>query len=267
MSVQTGRFNTPLLTLLDPGRWLVLGLICGAIAVTLWGFLLGSGRVSLSSASLIAVGILAVPASLKWRDDVRKLGVTATVLSVLLILQGFHTVEHFTQVVQYYLLDWPASRSLGLITAANAEWIHFSWNWLVTLGIVFLVARGLRNVFAYALIGWAVLHSVEHTYLLIRYFQVLSELNALGLSPTGATQSLPGVLGRDGVLALQSWCGRIPGLTSAPRVAVHFWWNAGEIILLVLAAHRGFPALLKTNPLKTNPLKTNLLKTKSPKEF
>ena len=184
---------------------------------------------SLSSASLIAVGILAVPATLKWRDDVKKLGLTATVLSVLLILQGFHTFEHFAQVIQYYLLDWSAGRSLGLITAANAEWIHFSWNWLVTLGVIFLVVRGLRNPFAYALLGWAVLAQLgTHVSLDSLLSAYGGGERALELGTFQVSQSMPGVLGRDGFLALQPWCGRIPGLTSAPRVAVHFWWNAGE---------------------------------------
>ena len=243
MNVRARGFSAPLITLLDPGRWLLVSALSSLLAVASWGFLLFSGA-PLSSASLVAIGILAVPAALKWRDDARELGITAMVLSVLLILQSFHTLEHVAQVVQYYLLDWPAGRSLGLITAANAEWIHFSWNWLVWGGIVFLMVRGLRNPWAYALLVWATLHSLEHTYLLVRYFSVLSELNALGLGATGVTQSLPGVLGRDGFLALQSWCGRAPGLTSAPRVAIHFWWNAGEIILLALAAQRGFPHLV-----------------------
>ena len=245
--VQPRRLPAPLVTLLDPGRHLPLVVVSLMVAVPLWGFLVGSGTASLSSASLLALAILAVPAALKWRDDAAKIGVTATVLSVLLVTQAFHTVEHFAQVIQYYLLEWPAGRSLGLITAANAEWVHFTWNLLVTLGIVFLVARGLRNPWAYALLVWATLHSLEHTYMLIRYFTVLSELNSLGLNATGVTQSLPGVLGRDGLLALQSWCGRIPGLTTAPRVAIHFWWNAGEIILLMLAAHRGLPQLVKNS--------------------
>ncbi len=245
MSVEPRSLNTPLWTLLDPGRRLPLVLVSAVLAVTLWGFLVGSETASLSSASLLAVGILAVPAVLKWRDDAAKLGAAATVLSVLLVTQGFHTLEHVAQVVQYYLLGWPAGRSLGLITAANAEWVHFTWNLFVTLGIGFLVTRGLRNGWAYALLAWATLHSLEHAYLLARYFTVLSELSAVGVSATGVTQSLPGVLGRDGLLALQSWCGRVPGLTSAPRVAIHFWWNAGEILLLVLAAHRGFPQLLE----------------------
>ncbi len=243
--VQPRHFPAPLVTLLDPGRRLPLVVVSAVVAVTLWGFLVGSGTASLSSASLLAVGILAVPAALKWRDDAAKIGVTATVLSVLLVTQGFHTVEHFAQVIQYYLLEWPAGRALGLITAANAEWVHFTWNAFVTAGVVFLVARGLRNGWAYALLAWATLHSLEHTYLLIRYFAVLAELNALGLDATGVTQSLPGVLGRDGLLALQSWCGRIPGVTTVPRVAIHFWWNAGEIVLLVLAAHKGLPQLVK----------------------
>lgn len=246
MSVRPGGVAAPFLTLLDPGRWSWLLLASAAVAAILWGFLVGRGATSLASATLLAVGVLSVPALLKWRDDVRRLGLAATVLGVLLALQGFHTVEHLAQVVQYYALGWPAGRSLGLITSANAEWIHFGWNWLVSAGIVFLVARGLRSPWAWALLGWAGLHSLEHTYLFIRYLRVASELGTLGLSAPSVAQSLPGVLGRDGLLALQSWCGRIPGLTTAPRVAVHFWWNAGEIVLLGLAAQRGLAGIIRS---------------------
>ncbi len=50
-------------------------------------------------------------------------------------------------------------------------------------------------------------------------------------------QGLPGILGRDGWLAYSGLCGRIPGLTTASRIDVHFWWNTGEIVLLLLASH------------------------------
>jgi hypothetical protein len=106
--------------------------------------------------------------------------------------------------------------------------VHFTWNWLVFGLVIFLYARGLRNVWAKLLIAWAFLHGVEHTYMLVRYFQVLNELAQLGVAPLPVAQALPGILGRDGWLALSEWCGRIPGLTTLPRVAIHFWWNAAR---------------------------------------
>lgn len=246
MSVSLNR-SPSLAALMHPGKHFPLVASGSLIAVVVWSFLLGSNLLSLSGASFLAFGIALAPVSLKWWEDARRWGISATVLSVLLVLQGLHTFEHIAQVVQYYLLDWPAGRSLGLITAANAEWIHFAWNWLVFAGIVFVCARGLKNVWMYLLLVWATLHGLEHTYLLVRYFQVVDELKVLSLNATGVTQSLPGILGKDGLLALSSWCGNIPGLTTAPRVAIHFWWNCGEVVLLFLAANAGVPAWLKPN--------------------
>jgi hypothetical protein len=53
---------------------------------------------------------------------------------------------------------------------------------------------------------------------------------------------LAGVLGRDGWLALSSvtrgtFVSHLPGLTTATRLDIHFWWNMGETTLLILAAN------------------------------
>lgn len=244
----------PLRLLLHPGEQLPFVLLGLVVAVITWSFALGAEVLSLSNASLLAFGLALAPMSVKWWRDVKRWGVSATALSVLLVLQGLHTFEHVAQVVQYYLLDWPASRSLGLVTAANAEWLHFAWNWLIFAGTVFVFRRGLKNMWMYALLAWALLHGLEHSYLLVRYFQVVNELKLLSLSPTGVTQSLPGILGKDGLLALSNLCS-VPGITTAPRVAVHFWWNFGELSLLVLAARTGAGTLFRSNPLSLNPLK------------
>ena len=50
------------------------------------------------------------------------------------------------------------------------------------------------------------------------------------------------MLGRDGWLARSgvtqgTFLCRLPGLTTATRLDVHFWWNVGELTLLLLAAH------------------------------
>lgn len=74
--------------------------------------------------------------------------------------------------------------------------------------------------------------------------EAVRELQAAGLPLAGA-QGLPGILGRNGWLALQAatspgaqfLCTLAPGLKNAPRLDVHFWWNAGEVVLLFAAAH------------------------------
>lgn len=231
--------------LVSPGRRLPIAVVAAGLAIAAWGAAVWQVQMPVWGATLIAVGILAIPAGLKWQDDLRRYGFAVAFLSVLLALQSFHTLEHITQVLQYYVLDRPPAQSFGLISALNAEWVHFTWNWLVVAALVVLMRLGLRNFFAWALLVWAVAHSIEHTYMLTRYIQMLNELSKLGVAALPSTQALPGILGKDGLLAASAICGRIPGLTTASRIQVHFWWNAGEITLLVLAAWRGMPELAR----------------------
>lgn len=247
-----------LLAALAPGRWGGATVVAGVVAAATFGFLLGSGTAPLWVASLAAFAVAGVPWALKVRDDLRAYGVGVAMLVAMLLAQGLHTVEHLVQVGQVYLLDWPAGRSLGLITAANAEWIHLAWNLLVLVGVIVLMRHGMRSPWAWALAIWAGLHSAEHAYLFVRYLQVTAEARQLGLGGLPVTQALPGLLGRDGLLAAQSWCGRIPGITDVSRVVVHFVWNAGEVVLLILAGRHylvrlGSP-VLPGGPRRPHPL-------------
>ena len=54
-----------------------------------------------------ALAALLPVAALKWRDDLRRYGVVVMVLSILLATQGFHSIEHAVQEIQYYVLHWP----------------------------------------------------------------------------------------------------------------------------------------------------------------
>jgi hypothetical protein len=90
-------------------------------------------------------------------------------------------------------------------------------------------------------LGWATAHALEHAYLFVRYLDMRAELARMGFASLSA-QGLPGVFGRDGWLAKSAatqgtFLCRLPGLTTATRIDVHFWWNAGEIALLLAAAH------------------------------
>ena len=227
--------------LLNPGRHMLLFVAAAAVAAVIGGWAAWRAHLPIWGTTLVVVGVLAVPMTLKWHDDLRRFGPAATALSVLLVLQAFHTLEHIVQVIQYYVLDRPPALSYGLLSSLNAEWVHFTWNWTVVALVVFLYVKGIRNIGAKILIVYSVLHGLEHTYMLVRYYLVLGELAQLGVAPLPVASGLPGIFGRDGLLALSAFCGRIPGLTTAPRVAVHFWWNAGEITLLALAAWYGLP--------------------------
>ncbi len=231
----------PLLHLLHPRQYtnlvlisLALGLVAGWLAVAFLAWPLWAATFVVLLA-LLPVGIF------KWRDDRRQYGPTVMLLSILLTTQGFHTIEHLIQWAQYHILYWTARQSTGLVSPANAEWVHFVWNWGVLIIVAVLIWGGLRNFWSYLLLAVAIGHTLEHTYTFIRYLEVLRDLRGLGVT-TVTAQGLPGILGRDGWLARSVWtrgtilC-TVPGLTTAVRLDVHFWWNALEMSLLAVAGH------------------------------
>ncbi len=239
ITAQRPRF--PILALLHPRERtaLVLAAFMLALALGVAGMrLLGW---PLWRASALGLGLLLLAGVLKWRDDLRRYGLVVTVLSVLLAAQGFHTVEHLAQIIQYHILKWPPFASSGLISAANAEWVHFVWNWLVVVLAAYLVRGGMRGLWGWLFLAWAFAHASEHSYMMVRYLEMSSELSRLGF-PQLSAQGLPGVLGRDGWLARSpatqgTFLCRLPGVTTALRIDVHFWWNVGEVVLLALAAN------------------------------
>ena len=231
----------PLLRLLNPREYLSatllalgVGVSAGWAAMTVWSapFWLFSFIVL---ATLLPVGVR------KGRDDLHRYGWVVMVLSILLIAQGVHTVEHMVQWLQYHVLYWTMRKSTGLVSAANAEWVHFVWNWAVWITVGLLIRGGMRNPWAYLLLAVATAHTLEHTYLFARHFQVLAELKSFGVT-TLTAQGLPGILGRDGWLARSPYtqgtlfCS-LPGLTTAVRLDVHFWWNVVETMLALCAGH------------------------------
>lgn len=180
------------------------------------------------------------------------------VLSCLVAAQGFHGFEHVVQWIQYHILRWPFFTASGIISAANAEWVHFAWNWMVLIIMSILVKGGLRNRYAWLMLAWTIAHTAEHTYLMMRYMQALSELAALGV-PSVSAQGLPGFFGRDGWLATSdvtrsSFVCRLPGFTTAVRLDVHFWWNIGETGLLMLATARELELRRNARPLVAPPI-------------
>ena len=100
------------------------------------------------------------------------------------------------------------------------------------LVVAYLLRAGVRTRWMWLLLVCAGAHTAEHTYLFVNYVR------------SGGIQGLPGVLGRGGWLAVHApalapfafVCRLAPGLVAAPRLDVHFWWNVGEIGLLVAAA-------------------------------
>jgi hypothetical protein len=188
---------------------------------------------------LVLVGMLPIGV-VKWRADQRLFGRATMLLGALLTVQGLHTVEHVVQWIQYHVLFWTMRQSVGLVSPANAEVVHFVWNWAVLIAVAALMRNGVRNWWTWVLLVVSAVHAVEHTYTFTRHLLVLGELRALGVTDVTA-QGLPGIFGRDGWLARSAWtqgtflCS-IPGLTTATRLDLHFYWNTVEVLLLAPAA-------------------------------
>jgi hypothetical protein len=234
--------HNALVDLVNPREYTRVFALTFVVGVVLAAALMRVSALPLWGATAGVLALLLVPSIPKWMADRRKFGMAAMVIAVLVAAQGFHTVEHVAQWAQYHVLRWPFWKASGLISPANSEWVHFVWNWLVLATVAYLVRSGMRNVWAWLLLAWATAHTLEHTYMMIRYLITLQDLRALGVS-TVAAQGLPGVLGRDGWLASSpatqnTFLCRLPGLTTAPRLDVHFWWNVGEVVLLIPAANR-----------------------------
>ncbi len=201
------------------------------------------------------LAMMMVPALVKWWSDARLFGKTVAFAAALLTVQALHAAEHITQWVQRHVLHRPLRTSNGLLSPANSEWVHFVWNWLVVAGVVVLFSRGMRSWWGYALVAWASLHALEHTYMFVRFLQVNNELDAFGRGGVTA-QGLPGVVGRNGWLDFNSttpgvsFICRLPFVTTADRLDTHAAWNTGEILLLIPAVR----ALVHRRPSSLNPL-------------
>jgi hypothetical protein len=232
LSLLNLRDNTRLFIVL-----LIIGLLAGWLAVA-------QLALPVWWAVVLTLSLLLYPAMRKWRTDERYWGRSIMVLSILLATQGFHSIEHIAQWAQFHLLGWPLKASSGLISPLNAEVVHFIWNWAVLFTVAYLLWSGLRNRWMWLLLLWAAAHTAEHTYLFVNYVQEVQRLASAGL-PLSAAQGLPGFFGKGGWLATNApttgpvafLCTLAPTLMSAPRLDIHFWWNLGEVGLLLPAAH------------------------------
>jgi hypothetical protein len=233
----------PVITLLfdNPAR-----VNAAAFASLLVGLLIGWGVYLLFGLPLWLITLIVILAlipagTLKWRADRERYGATVMVLSIVLVTQGLHTVEHVIQFLQYYVFLLPARQSNGLLSPANSEVVHFLWNWGVLIVVIMLIRGGMRSIWMYLLLAVATAHTFEHSYMFTRFLIVSGDLERLGAVQVTA-QGLPGIFGRDGWLARSTltrgtFLAILPGLTTAMRLDVHFWWNALELTLLLTAAH------------------------------
>lgn len=230
-----------LLTALHPRQHTGLLLATGAVALVAGGAATALWGLELWQAVAGVLLIMAAPAALTWRATAHRYGWPVAVGAAVVSVQGLHTIEHGVQWVQRHILHLSLRDANGLLSPANAEWVHFVWNWALLAAIVLLVVGGMRNVWAWALLIWATAHTLEHTYLLWRFLEANAELRQLGQGQIMA-QGLPGIIGRGGWLDLNAgsqlpvFCG-LPFVTTTDRLEGHFVWNAGEFGLLIPAVN------------------------------
>ncbi len=222
---------------LPPSSWIVWAPTAAGCFLFVVAWFAKSMAITNVAAAVTVGGLVWVPVALALQERIAAIPRARLLLGAVLIVQAMHTVEHAVQIIESYRLDFPPARSLGVVSQLNVEWVHFGWNWLATAGVLLVIAMGGRTWAIGLLLAWITAHSLEHTYMLWRYLHVTSELDRLSVARLGSSEVLPGVLGRDGWLAL-----RLPRLrhylgplTAAPRVAIHLWWNVGEVALLILA--------------------------------
>jgi hypothetical protein len=222
--------------LFSPGLYtrLLLGCLAGALALALLARLVFQLPVS-----LVAIGAVAalLPYLLvKFRADSSSFGFSFALLQLLVVAQLGHFVEHSAQVYQIHVLGWPPKLAGGIISQLNSEIVHFIWNVSVVGVSIWLFALGVRGGLMLLNIGWALLHTGEHIYMLRNY--ILS----------GGEQGLPGILGKGGWLSQApitqgSFICTLPVATTWIRPDIHFLWNLVEVILLLLA----FTAYVRAN--------------------
>jgi hypothetical protein len=200
-------------------------LIIGVALVCTLAILL---RVPISFVAL-AVLIAWLPyVSLKFRSDVTVFGSLLAVFALLVPVQLLHLVEHSAQVTQIHLLGWAPREAGGIISALNSEIVHFLWNIGVVTISIWLYVRGARGWLMLLNIGWAVLHTGEHIYMMNNY--ILS----------GGVQGLPGIFGKGGWLnqapiTQSTFLCNLPIATTWIRPDIHFGWNLIEVTLLLMA--------------------------------
>ena len=220
-------------------RWMLGWVI--AVAVVVFG--LTWVRVDRTIVTLMAIAGLGPLWLLRWRGLIGQQGWPLTVLEILVVLQGGHTIEHLAQMYQKYALGWASQDASGLLSPLNAEIVHFVWNWSVAITVAYLLWSGVRNWAGVGLFAWSLAHAGEHTYLFWQYLGTLRTLAANGAS-WALAQGQPGIFGiggwasrNDAVSAALFLCQPLGwGLTQTPRLELHFWWNFYEVLLVLLFA-------------------------------
>lgn len=151
---------------------------------------------------------------------------------VFLVLSLAHLVEHVSQGVQYWVLGWaaPAAQgALGLIMPhmAASEWLHWSYNGGILVGLLLLeagIVGRARRWWLTALVfqGW---HFVEHSLLLS---QALFDWRLAGAAAPMSLLQLGIDLGRIELHMIYNWIVFLPLVMG---MVYHWCPPAGESVV------------------------------------
>ena len=89
------------------------------------------------------------------------MGAFAMVICILVMAQGFHSLEHLAQWIQYHILRWPSFVSSGSDLDAERRdgSLHLELGGLLT--IAYLVRGGMRDRGAGVLMAWITAHALR----------------------------------------------------------------------------------------------------------
>ena len=186
---------------------------------------------------LIAVGAAAAPVALLLTGRLSRLVRSQVLLLVAVFAQTVQLSQQLVQFAQVRRDNMPLPRVTGITSLLNAEWLAMVWLMLMAAALIGAWRFGVRSRLLIAAAAWTSLHGLEHFYLLVQFARVTTALDNFGLARSRSISMLPGVLGRDGWLALHAatlrpWLGP---LLAAPRVSVHLAWAIGDLALPLAA--------------------------------
>ncbi len=218
------------------------------------------------TALLLAVGggllltglVLRSNAALRWGGAVLGLGGAWPSLALLFTGRLFARPKHQVlllvavgaQIVQlgHHLVAWGQTSRLDMalphVTGVGSlflhEWVGLFWLALVSAALLIARRSGCVGWMMTAACAWTVLHTLEHLYLLVQFARLTTAVDNFGLTRPNALNGSPGILGRDGWLAIHAssmrwWAGP---LLAAPRVTVHLGWAVGDVALPIVASVR-----------------------------
>ena len=134
---------------------------------------------------------------------------------LMAFVQTIHYSEHLIEVIQYNFLGDSYLSSIAIFSKLNIEWVHFLGDSFLIVATLFLLYKVPYNKWLWPAAIFGILHTAEHTFLLVNYL----------------FSHVPG--GAEGMLASPG--GFIFGGVGLNRQDLHFIYNTLYTIPLVAA--------------------------------